>query len=1335
MPSCAPVVATSSGRMWWSTVQEDDAFVLQRHRFKVVNGEAPGYRIMITHNSVIIAQAHSEQDIMSDWESVHQVLDSEAKKATLRSLSATFLKSVFEDLWSASHPTTDTQITEETIVGEANVEIFQAIHSGEAGQLHKVLVNLKKTLASLTSSASSSTGTISLQDRVLEMPQMSSPLHVAALYDRIDVCKVLLDHGFDLNAKDIDGWCPLHIAASKGNFSICKYFLEQKAIGVLAVGDDGTSALHNLATHASLTTKETSKLVECLELMLQKGLQVNTQNSLGHTPLHQAALSGAVTVAQILLKHNANPNLSADDGQTPLHLAVRGGHQPVVKILMDNGANPTAQSENGTPLQIAFRMSSPAVELLVKGALQEEYRRVDEASSQPNIQTSANDLLNSHDQQLTSKLGDSYLRCGLSPNEVYFDVYSCVHKSGGSAPGLLHIFEHYICFIPSQSDTSKQIIALVDVTDIQKKDPFSGVAAIAITASNKKYVFSLYLRDEAYNLINYLFQRSSIISPTPLVYPSDTELQRLAKVGRVKFPEHHASYLTHFPAESATSALIYYTSGTQVKKAPSVRIDGSLYLSSQFLCFLSSGKEPQSTVIELGQVIHLSTETNCMKLEYLARSTAEPLEALFEFSAYQNKVMPFVEEAWKTQRAKTLPHVVVFGVDTPPGAYLVKELTKDSPKCSVILTLCYYQLKPEPVPNAKTYCLSSNAQRKDIEILLQEATIVVVLQPHYILEQTHTRFERKEGNNSNLEEVRESLFSIIVSEAKKGGVSKFIMQSIPFSKLEKENDSNFAPLPLSTATIMGRCGMMLERFKGGEDDLIQSGMPYCIIRCNPLMQFLPNFLQLTTRRSFKLPIGSEEVSWVDAEDFACVVASVIFSPSHSGAIYTLYGPESLSGSDLATSLSEYTGQNISYTLSIPNEFYNGQAETNSFFTYELSSIYFYLSIWSAPNSVTEPESCWNSMFRIGRPMITVSQFWPKINSDLHIDYHRILSGKEIDLLRARFCSVSVNNNNSLSKEEFVSSLGEPLVSAGLASILFRAFNLTSRTSIALEDCLTTMALMTRGTQAQQSDLSFLLFDRDDKGFITYDDVTRVMACLQTCYQNVGLCCDIDSLLAIYKTILDKYNGEITVDDYGKELAEYQINIMYLGALGVTPEKEKQSLMQTMPAAPCVWFGCPSWQLVSDLMLGIQISTAEVSARPFYENLLPKDFLETSDFRLPTIDSALTTVVAEQTPQSPALAPSQSSTCSSGAPVPSPQPTCAQAVPLQSPRLSNSPLAHTPQSQSTPVQLTPPQSLTLSPQPVPVLIDNLDADSLQSPPPEPPTERGLSPASPHEDLQA
>ena len=138
-------------------------------------------------------------------------------------------------------------------------------------------------------------------------PNGYTMLHRAAQFSsNPTVLSVILDAGFDPNAKDDDGWTPLHFAASNDNAVVSS-------------------------------------------VLLDAGAEPNARTNGGWTPLYPAVLSGNRLTVSILLDGGADPNARNYDegGWFPLHRAAVQDDPLLVATLLDAGANPVARSGDG----------------------------------------------------------------------------------------------------------------------------------------------------------------------------------------------------------------------------------------------------------------------------------------------------------------------------------------------------------------------------------------------------------------------------------------------------------------------------------------------------------------------------------------------------------------------------------------------------------------------------------------------------------------------------------------------------------------------------------------------------------------------------------------------------------------------------------------------------------------------------------------------------------------------------------------------------------------------------------------------------------------------------
>eukprot|EP00878_Enallax_costatus_P029880 GHUV01032446.1.p1 GENE.GHUV01032446.1~~GHUV01032446.1.p1 ORF type:complete len:347 (+),score=127.73 GHUV01032446.1:1112-2152(+) len=124
---------------------------------------------------------------------------------------------------------------------------------------------------------------------------MVRPLHLAAITNRLNIVKLLIDKGANPTKQDNDGDVPLHWAATKGH-------------------------------------------IEMMEMLMDRGSAVDAPNRLGWTAVHRAAYTGHVPACKLLLRRGAGVNALTRDGRTALHLAASQNHLGVVELLLNMGA-------------------------------------------------------------------------------------------------------------------------------------------------------------------------------------------------------------------------------------------------------------------------------------------------------------------------------------------------------------------------------------------------------------------------------------------------------------------------------------------------------------------------------------------------------------------------------------------------------------------------------------------------------------------------------------------------------------------------------------------------------------------------------------------------------------------------------------------------------------------------------------------------------------------------------------------------------------------------------------------------------------------------------------
>lgn len=195
-------------------------------------------------------------------------------------------------------------------------------------------------------------------------------LHLAAEKGDVKLMGRLLDLGADPNALERQEYSPLHWAVWNNQFEAAKLLIRRGARPSYRVNRNGVEYGVTML-HAAAAAKWPQS-PEIVGLILEQGVDVNSRDAYGKTPLHYAAeCFGNPEIVRLLLKSGADVNAREGprkDGATPLYHACAKGYEAAVKQLLDAGADPKLTSAEGyTPLYVACCAgSAPVVELLLE---------------------------------------------------------------------------------------------------------------------------------------------------------------------------------------------------------------------------------------------------------------------------------------------------------------------------------------------------------------------------------------------------------------------------------------------------------------------------------------------------------------------------------------------------------------------------------------------------------------------------------------------------------------------------------------------------------------------------------------------------------------------------------------------------------------------------------------------------------------------------------------------------------------------------------------------------------------------------------------------------------
>jgi uncharacterized protein YbjT (DUF2867 family) len=98
-----------------------------------------------------------------------------------------------------------------------------------------------------------------------------------------------------------------------------------------------------------------------------------------------------------------------------------------------------------------------------------------------------------------------------------------------------------------------------------------------------------------------------------------------------------------------------------------------------------------------------------------------------------------------------------------------------------------------------------------------------------------------------------------------------------------------------------------------ENKIKDSGMAYTFLRPNLFMQGLLGFKNpIVHQHQFFAAVGEAKISMIDIRDIAAVAAAALTEEGHENKIYNLTGPEAITHTQIAATLSAALGKTISF---------------------------------------------------------------------------------------------------------------------------------------------------------------------------------------------------------------------------------------------------------------------------------------------------------------------------------------------------------------------------------------------------------------------------------------
>ncbi|KAI0099324.1 ankyrin repeat-containing domain protein [Nemania sp. FL0031] len=177
-------------------------------------------------------------------------------------------------------------------------------------------------------------------------------LSSAARSGNLDICRLLLSHGAQVNGSDECRPLIQAFQSGRGKLELVRLLVDSGADVNLSQPD---------GTPLGIATKNGHR--DIVEFLIGKEADVNATSG-AWTPLYHSAREGQAEIAQLLITAGAHCRPEGDRRWTPLHMAWR--HPECLKVLLDGGADIEASSVDSTALYLAtYHGKLESVEVLI----------------------------------------------------------------------------------------------------------------------------------------------------------------------------------------------------------------------------------------------------------------------------------------------------------------------------------------------------------------------------------------------------------------------------------------------------------------------------------------------------------------------------------------------------------------------------------------------------------------------------------------------------------------------------------------------------------------------------------------------------------------------------------------------------------------------------------------------------------------------------------------------------------------------------------------------------------------------------------------------------------
>lgn len=186
---------------------------------------------------------------------------------------------------------------------------------------------------------------------------INEDLLIACENQQIDVIRLLISRGADVNAKDVEGVSAIQKAAERGYLDVIQLLvqnnalLDQRRLVEVEYGSVDSGMVGYIpCNRTELMLAAEKGFTDIVRYLFDNGSDIKAvtydkRYGNGLCAFHYAAIEGHIEALKLLHTKKFPVDYKDSLGRTALYLACWRGHIPVVKFLIENGAQLTSKSE------------------------------------------------------------------------------------------------------------------------------------------------------------------------------------------------------------------------------------------------------------------------------------------------------------------------------------------------------------------------------------------------------------------------------------------------------------------------------------------------------------------------------------------------------------------------------------------------------------------------------------------------------------------------------------------------------------------------------------------------------------------------------------------------------------------------------------------------------------------------------------------------------------------------------------------------------------------------------------------------------------------------------